>query len=97
MSNKISEYFFILLALVGIGGAYTGFRTVYNSEQLVNGCVGGANLVLLLFVILTVRKSTLNRPVKIPGDLIFLPIMFLISLIMYWSARKFVNMLIYFF
>jgi hypothetical protein len=96
-SNKISEYFFILLTIAGIGGAYTGFRTADSPEQLVNGVLGGANLVLLLFGFISLRKSSLNRPVKLPGDLISLPIIFLISLIMYWSARKFINMLIYYF
>jgi len=95
--NSQKSLFLVLLLISALSGIYIGYVTLYKFDILVKGVSGIAILVLLNLVLFRQNGTPFNRPIELRRDLIYIPIIFIFSLLSYWSINNLVNMLIYYF
>ncbi len=95
--NSQKSLFLVLLLISALSGIYIGHVTLYEFDILVKGVSGVAILVLLNLVLFRQNRTPFNRPIELRRDLIYIPIIFIFSILSYWSINNLVNMLIYYF
>lgn len=98
MSKGLQKYLFLVLILTSaLAGIYIGHITINKFDVLVKGVSGAAILILINLVLFRQKGDPFNRPVELYRDIIYIPIMFIFSLLSHWSIQNLANMFIYYF